>query len=455
MRPRVLLAALNSRRLHVNPALFALERAAAAQGWGDMVEQLQFSLTSPQAEICGQILARRPQVLAFSTYIWNVRLLGELLPQLRLLLPRTLIFLGGPEVSARPEYYLHKLPVDAICMGEGEDSFARFLSGLAAGEARPSPPGWMYKGREQDYVPAPPPDLAALPFLYTDEELERLGREGRIVYYEASRGCPYGCAFCCSAREPLRLRPLATVLEELGRLAAAATQIKLVDRTFNADTARALAISQRCLELYRPGLSWHFEISPLHLPPELLELWLSAPPDYFRLELGVQSLEPEVLQSVGRRDVWSQALPGVERLIRGRAHLHLDLIAGLPQDTPEGFARSFHRLHQLGADYLQLGFLKLLPGTPLARRAGELGLLASPLPPYAVLSTPHMSAEYLFGLHQAEHAFNALYNKSEFREELIEKAEGERGGALNLYFRAAKIMRDFQPKDKHKIVELL
>ena len=199
-----------------------------------------------------------------------------------------------------------------------------------------------------------------------------------------------------------------------------------------------MAITQKALALYRPGLSWHWEISPFGLPRELVVLWLTAPPGYFHLEMGVQTLTPAALSAIRRHGDWYQAEPLVKTLIEnGNCHIHLDLIAGLPGDCPDSFARSFHRLHQLNPDYLQLGFLKVLPGSPLAERAVELGLKAEAQPPYRILETPGMSADYLFQLFRAERMFNALYNKGHFRAELLAAAERYPGGALDLYFRAA------------------
>lgn len=469
---RLLLVAANSRYIHSSPALYALTRAAEAAGCGRPGAAVEFmtleaTTNDKPAALLASIYARRPDVLAFSMYIWNAAFLAPLIRELRVLLPQTLMLLGGPEASARSAHYLETLPIDGVCIGEGEQTFAallRTLGGLsqlrahrlsADDAALRALDGWLWRGHAPDYTPALRPDLAELPFLYTDAELAALGEARRVVYYESSRGCPFRCAFCASAKEALRERPLRLVLAELPRLAAAATQIKFIDRTFNADSSRAVALTERILELYRPGLSWHFEISPFQLPEELVALWLRAPRNYLRLEMGVQSLNPAALAAVGRRGDWLAAEPTVKRLIdSGRVHLHLDLIAGLPEDTPEQFATSFHRLHQLNADYLQLGFLKILPDSLLSARADALGLRYSPQPPYRVLATPQMPAEYLFALERAEHAFNALYNKAAFRPALLAKAAAHPGGALALYHRAAALL-DEGIKDKTTLVEAL
>ena len=436
----VLLAAVNSQYIHSNPALYALTRSAEAAGCGNLLETADYSINMPVLRVMEDIYRRRPEVLAFSVYIWNSDYLQALAADLRLLLPETLILLGGPEAAMRPDYYLAALSADGVCIGEGEAVFADFLRCYQAGERCPGLPGLLWKGREADYTPAAGPDLARLPFLYTQADGELLKAGKKVIYYEASRGCPFACAFCASAKEPLRERPLGMVLAELPCLAEWGVQIKFVDRTFNAQPKRAAAIVQAALDLYRPGLSWHFEVSPFNLDAELVRLWLSAPPDYFHLEIGVQTLSQPALAAIGRRGDWRQAEPVVQDLIRqGNCHVHLDLIAGLPQDTPAGFAAAFHQLHQLNPDYLQLGFLKVLPGSRLAEQAGALGLKAERQPPYRILATPEMDADYLFSLFRAERIFNALYNKAEFRPALLAAAERQPGGALGLYFRGAAL----------------
>ena len=457
----ILLVAVNARTIHANPALYALRQAARRRGLAELVETAEYALHTPTQYILAQIYARQPQLLAFSCYIWNITLIGSLVRDLRQLLPQTKIFLGGPEASARARHYLETLPVDAVCIGEGEESFGE----LVAAWARQSPeerrqglppvPGLLRRGAEQSYQPAPLPDLARLPFLYDEEEAAELAANNKIVYYESSRGCPFGCSFCASARQKLRERPLELVMDELPRLAQIGGQVKFIDRTFNADPRRAIAITERVLQLYRPGLSWHFEVSPFGLPRELAELWMSAPEDYLHLEIGVQSLYPPALAAVRRHGDWQQAEPLVRELIAsGGCHVHLDLIAGLPADTPQGFAASFHRLHQLGADYLQFGFLKVLPGSLLAEEAGRWGLIYSEDPPYQVLATPQMDPGYLFSLHRAERAFNALYNKTKiYRPQLLDLA-ARCGDALSLYLRAAQWLppRGLNPAEREQLM---
>lgn len=460
---KVLLVGVNARNIHANPALYALARAAEQQGRGCMVQIQEYAIHTPTQYIMAQIFEQRPDVVAFSCYIWNISFISLLVRDIRKLLPQSNIFLGGPEASARASHYLASLPVEAICIGEGEKSFCGLLAALEQQPAEreaafPVVPGFLVKGAEEQYQPAPLPDLASLPFLYDQRIASYLEEKKKIVYYESSRGCPFACSFCASARQQLRERPLEMVLEELPQLAAIGGQVKFIDRTFNANPKRAIAITKEVLRLYKKGLSWHFEISPFGLPRQLAELWMSAPDDYIKLEIGVQSLNPAALQAVNRHGDWDKAEPLVKELIdAGGSHVHLDLIAGLPCDTPQGFAASFHRLHQLNADYLQFGFLKVLPGSVLEHEAAQYGLLYSEDPPYQILATPQMSPTYLFELHRAERAFNALYNKTKsYRSLLIELAECC-GDAMSIYQRAADLMppRGLNPAEVEQIIARL
>lgn len=460
---KVLLVGINARNIHANPALYSLYQEADKQGLAEHLAIAEYALHTPTQYIMAELFNHQPDILAFSLYIWNAPLICSLIHDIKKLLPNLKIILGGPEATAAAEHYLQSLPVDAICIGEGELSFCALLTDLLEAERSgkrdirlsPAVPGFLVKGAEEAYQPQAPADLAELPFIY-GEEISSLIKDGkRLVYYESSRGCPYACAFCSSAKEKLRERPLDMVLSELPRLAEIGGQIKFIDRTFNADTGRAMAITQKILQLHRKGLSWHFELSPFRLNKDLAELWINAPKDYFHLEIGVQTLYEPALRIVNRHGDWEEAEPMVKQLIAGEGcHVHLDLIAGLPADTPQSFAASFHRLHQLNADYLQFGFLKVLPGSALAEKAAQYGLIYSSEPPYQILSTPHMDPGYLFLLHRAERVFNTLYNKTHlYRDILLGLAEA-RGDALSLYIEAADIMplRGLNPQEVEKII---
>jgi len=453
---RILLVGVNSQYIHTNGAIPSLARAVDESGYGFMLDVAEYSVNLPVLSVMGDICRLRPEAIAFSVYIWNIAYIAPMIRDLKQLLPETQIFLGGPEAQGRALYYLESLPIDGIFIGEGEESFPAWVKAWARKDKKASIPGLLRRGEEDSFIPARRPPLSELPFPYLPEYIQGCREEKRVVYYEASRGCPYKCSFCSSASEPLRERPLDMVLSELPLLAELNGQVKFVDRTFNAAPSRAKAILRKLLELYRPGLSWHCELSPFKLDPELVELFISAPEDYFHLELGVQTLNPAALAAVGRHGNWDEAEPTVKRLLEaGNCHIHLDLIAGLPEDDPDSFAHSFHRLHQLNPEYLQLGFLKVLPGSILAEQADDYGLIWESDPPYRILSTPKMGPYYLFSLFKTERMFNALYNRTqEFRPRLIAEAE-RRGNALSIYEEAADLHPGYRGLSQQEKVELV
>ncbi|MCL1905449.1 MAG: DUF4080 domain-containing protein [Clostridiales bacterium] len=444
---KLLLCAVNSQYIHSNPALFSLARAIEKMEAPPRLLLRQYSLNLPYETILRELYEERPEIAAFSAYIWNITLVERLLEDLGKLLPHTLLLVGGPEATARAEELLESSArLDGVLLGEGELLWPLLLNRLQQGEQRPLLPGLLWRGQNTKASLAPLPDLARLPFLYSGGDLAELAKARHVVYYESSRGCPYACSFCASAREKLRERPLELVLQELPLLAQTGCQIKFVDRTFNADPTRAAAITRAVLELYRPGLSWHFEISPYSLPKELLNLWKTAPPGYIRLEAGVQSLNPAALAAIRRGGDWVQARQALKSLIAGdNVHIHTDLIAGLPEETTATFAAAFNELHTLGPHYLQLGFLKILPGSPLSKEAHERGLVYSNYPPYQILQTPCLSAEELLELGRTSKALNAFYNNGHFRLSLLKAAELWPGGALALYTRLAQAMEKRGP----------
>jgi radical SAM superfamily enzyme YgiQ (UPF0313 family) len=444
---KVVLCAINSQYIHSNPALFSLARAVEAMAAPPQLLLRQYSLNQPYETLLSGLYAEKPDVAAFSAYIWNISLVERLLADLGKLLPYALLLAGGPEATGRAAELLRRCPaLEGVLLGEGELLWPLLLGRLQAGEQRPALPGLLWRGHKAAAPAAPLPDLAALPFLYSAADLAALAKARQVVYYESSRGCPYACSFCASALCGLRERPINLVLRELPLLAQTGGQIKFVDRTFNASPARAAAITRAVLELYRPGLSWHFEISPYNLPPELLELWQAAPPGYIRLEAGVQSLHPPALAAIRRGGAWPQAKQALKTLIeRDNVHVHTDLIAGLPEESLETLAIAFAELHALAPHYLQLGFLKILPGSPLSGEADQRGLLYSDHPPYQILQTPHMSARELLELGRTAKALNAFYNSGYFRHSLLKAAELWPGGALALYARLARAMEESGP----------
>ena len=440
---KILLLALNARYIHSNPALFLLEKMI--RGEKREIVQKQWSINTPREKILEDIFDQKPDIIGFSSYIWNISFLEMLAEEVSKILPETILIFGGPQATGEKEALLNRAPaVSGLVIGEGEEVFPALIAALERGEKKPSLPGILWHGAE-GCVEAGLPDMKDLPFPYTKEELALATMQGKTIYYEASRGCPYGCIFCFSAHQPLRERPLSMVKEDISFLAENFKgQIKLVDRTFNADCKRALEISEYLLQLYTPDISWHLEISPYNLQEPLLELWKNAPPDYFRLEAGVQSLNENVLKTIHRRGDWQKAKKAVEKIMeKDNLRLHLDLLAGLPEETMESFEHAFNEVHQLLPHYLQLGFLKVLPGSLLANDTEKIGIVSSPYPPYRVLYTANLSPLDLFSLQRIEEGLDEFYNIGRFRQTLYYAGLYWPGGAMSFYHALGDIKKAY------------
>mgnify|MGYP005846465451 CR=1 FL=1 len=351
-----LLTGRNARYTHSNPALYSLR--AHCRGGEARVDILEMSVNASPEDIIASIVSSRAGIIGLSVYIWNARCLRALLPRIKAAAPGCLLVLGGPEVTHSPGDWLSMNEVDIVVAGPGEEAFREILAGDV-------------QARERLIVGANPP-FAELPFPYEDADFARF--ENRYLYYESSRGCPYRCSYCLSSREDARLdeRALADVLRELDTLVARAPgTVKFVDRTFNARPERARRIWRHLIES-GARQRFHFEVRPALLGEEDLDLLETAPAGLFQFEMGVQSTNDETLRAVGRASDWPAARKAVARLAEnGAIRTHLDLIAGLPYDTLDTVARSFDLVYALRPSHIQLGFLKVLPGTEMRERAAE------------------------------------------------------------------------------------
>lgn len=419
----ILLVGVNAKFIHSNLAIRFLQQYAAKQGY--CANRMEFTINQHPADILRELYLARPDAVGFSCYLWNIALCRRLAAELRILLPGCLIFFGGPEVSPAPEEELQGGLCDLVLSGEGERSFAELCRRLFAGEDwRGVPGGFWLEGDSLCSAPPPPPlDLEQLPFPYP-EGLD--GLQNRIVYYEASRGCPFHCQYCLSSGTGgVRLRPLPTVLAELDVfLKAGVSQVKLVDRTFNCDKGYAMAVWQHLAERDNGVTNFHFEIAAELLDEEQLAFLNSVRPGLFQLEIGVQSTNPETLAAVKRITLPQKLTPIIRSLRQGRnIHLHLDLIAGLPFEGFARFADSFNYVWSLAPDQLQLGFLKLLKGSGLYADREKYGLICQPFPPYEVIRTPWLSHTELLRLQTVAKLVELYYNSGRFDRSVAYLAE--------------------------------
>ncbi len=359
------------------------------------------SATQTRAEA---ILRRRPKIVGLGVYIWNASAMADLASALKARAPEVVVVVGGPEVSHEWEDHPATASADYVVRNEGETVFAALCAELLAGR-RPGERVWD-GGRAELSRVSPP---------YT--EYSDLDLRARFTYVETSRGCPYGCEFCLSSLDPaVREWPLEAALAQFDALIArGARRFKFVDRTFNLSPARAAAALRFFLERMRPGLIVHFEIFPSRLPEQIKALFRRFPPGALRLEVGVQTFDADVNAAIGRR----QRAEDVETLLdflrrETAARVHADLLAGLPGGGIELLARDFDRLIALAPAEIQIGLLKRLRGTAVARRAAERGMRFDAAPPYALLESSDWPAEDLARVTRLAAYWERLGNRRAF-----------------------------------------
>lgn len=381
---KILLTTLHSRFIHASLALPYLK--AYCQPFCPAIQILELTLNQPKENLLAQIVAADAGVICFSVYLWNRVTTLELVSCLKQIDPDCRIVLGGPDISFETADFFHQYPVDAIICGEGEIPLRHLLRAWLAGE-KPTPlPGVQLPGEnatEQECL-LDPLDQLPSPFAAGLVDLSR-----GLVYYESSRGCPYRCSFCLSARSThVRSFSMERIKADLGLLMAQqVTLIKFVDRTFNYNAERARELFRFILEHNRSS-SFHFEIGAHLLDEETFQLLEKVPAGVFQFEIGIQAILPETLQRVSRAMPLDLLAENVRALRKHtRIHLHLDLVAGLPGGGLPEFFAAIDWTYALGADHLQIELVKLLPGTPLRQQAEELNICYDPTPPYGVLAT--------------------------------------------------------------------
>ena len=417
---RVLLIAVNAKYIHSNPAVYSL-RAYAQAALGDLpevgIEIAEYTINQNTENILADIYRRKPDIAAFSCYIWNWNTIQELLPELPKLLPDTKLWLGGPEVSFRAEKILAQYTqLTGIMVGEGEETFTQLVRFYHApkGQLQDIPGLVLPQGRTQ---PRELTDMGRLPFLYED-----LGKfQNRIIYYESQRGCPFRCAYCLSAIDKsVRLRDIGTVKKELQYfLDHKVSQVKFIDRTFNCNAAHALAIWRYLLENDNGVTNFHFEIAADLMTEEELEVLKQMRPGLIQLEIGVQSTNEQTLYAINRYMSLEHLRQVVDKIHSfHNIHQHLDLIAGLPYEDYDSFVTSFNDVYAMRPQQLQLGFLKVLKGSPIEERAEEYGIVYNSRPPYEVLYSRWLPYDDVLRLKGVEEMVELYYNSCQFTHTL-------------------------------------
>lgn len=414
---KILLVAINAKYIHTNIAVRYLKEYADKKTKSDITIS-EFTINQYVTDILSEIYDASPDIIGFSCYIWNIEHIKKLISLIRKVLPNTKIFLGGPEVSYKIKEAFNELKPDFIIFGEGEKTFLDFVSQAE----KPFPDYSQIKGLayndNENFIMNPPRtgiDMTLLPFPYTESDFVVL--KNKIMYYEASRGCPFLCQYCLSSIEHgVRYSLIEKVKKELKIfLNKKVPQVKFVDRTFNSDKTFALQIINFIIENDNGITNFHFEAAAELLGTELLDALTSSRKGLFQLEIGVQSTNIETLNIIKRNSDFKRIKNCTEQLRYGNnINLHLDLIAGLPKENYESFKRSYNDVFALRPHQLQLGFLKLLKGSGMEKISKDHGIICSPYPPYEVLETNCLTFAEILSLKQIEDLTEIYYNSRRF-----------------------------------------
>ena len=416
---KVLLTAVNAKYIHSNPAVYSLQKfvTAYAPEYGRNVELAEFTINHYADDILQEIYRRRPDVVAFSCYIWNLQMIERVLEDLPRVLPEVQIWAGGPEVSYdAPEFLKKHDCMTGVMMGEGEETFLELMEYWHGKKKLNEIPGITWRDGEGEIKVQPGRpllDMNRIPFLY--DELDDF--EHRIIYYESSRGCPFSCSYCLSSIDKsVRFRDAQTVVKELQFfLDRKVPQVKFVDRTFNCRHSHALTIWNYIREHDNGITNFHFEIAADLLNEEELALLNTMRPGLVQLEIGVQSTNQKTIEAIDRVMDFSHLCSVVKRVQSGHnIHQHLDLIAGLPWENFDSFRQSFNDVYHLYPDQLQLGFLKVLKGSRMQEKAEEYGIVYHSDPVYEVFYTNWISYQEILELKQIEDMVEVYYNSGQF-----------------------------------------
>lgn len=416
---RIVLATLNSKFIHSNLSLWCIKAGIDAFCTEKHeVKVFESTVNADTDKFCEDIISFKPDVVAFSCYIWNIE---KTLPLCRRLKENSgcIIALGGPEVEYRQEDILRNNSfVDYIISGEGEWSFSSFVNGLEIKNFEETEGvSFIDNGKLIYFAAKAHKDTPPSP--YCAEYFHNL--RGRIAYIESSRGCPFRCAYCLSGQlSELRYFDENSVFVNIVKLSHSGTKtIKFIDRTFNADAKRADRILAFIRDNYGKSINenvcFHFEIAADILKESTMAILSTMPKGLCQLEIGIQSFNKKTLESINRKSDINKLCENIRRLISFRnMHIHVDLIAGLPFEDIKSFKNSFNRAFELKSDMLQLGFLKMLFGVEMRRNEDSFPCEYGKTPPYEIISNEWLSESDIKTLKYCEEALERLYNSGRF-----------------------------------------
>lgn len=431
---RVLLTTLNSKYIHSNLSIRYLYMAALE--YRRNIEIKEFTINNDDNYIFTEIVRGEYDVVCFSCYIWNIERTVKIAENLKKACSNIKILFGGPEVSYEAIPFMRKNKfVDFIITKEGEEAFTKFMEQLSSGNNDFSKiENFIYRSEGKIFVndESELQDFNEVPFPYSFLQPSN----DKLVYYETTRGCPYSCEYCLSSLDK-SIRPLAIerVEKEIAYfLRKRVKLVKLIDRTFNYNARRCNHIVEYILHNDNLVTGFHFEICPQLIDDEFVELMSLARKGLFQVEIGVQSTNLKALAAVGRSQDIDKVLNNIKKLTAlPNLHVHVDLIAGLPYEDYGSFIKSFNDVYELKAEQLQLGFLKLLKGTPIRNERVKYGYVFTDVAPYEVISNNYISAEGIARLKMVETVLELYYNKGGFEKSIEHSINCFGGEAFDFY----------------------
>lgn len=426
---KIVLTAINSQYVHLNVAVRYLKKYVEKNS-DIKLDIYETNINNQLMNIIKDLFEKQPDMIIFSTYIWNKEYVFSITKELKKILPDVKIALGGPEVSYEWDKIMaENQEIDYIFTGEGEKVLLNFFT-KDISEVK----GVVYReGDNLKYNGIEPliENLDIIPFPYDDEELQD---RTKIFYYESSRGCPFNCSYCMSSIDKsVRYYSVDRTKEDLKRFIDSPIKLlKFVDRTFNLSKEKYMAIWRFLLENYREGITFHFEINANIFDDETLDFLETVPKGYFQFEIGIQTIDAQAMKSIGRINKLEKLEHNIRRISRN-IHLHLDLIAGLPYETYDKFRESFDYVHRLKPEMIQLGFLKLLKGTKMYDEREKYRYKYFSKPPYEVFSNEFISFAEMVKLKNLEKVLDFYYNSEKFPESVQWIIENHYESAFSFY----------------------
>ena len=370
----------------------------------------EYNINQPKDYILRKLYEEKADVYLFSCYIWNIDTVLSIIKDLKKM-KDCVIVLGGSEVSYNPWDY--EQYADYIVCGEGESIINELLSCILSGKDPSTLPGVYAKGcKNNSFTEKTSADEMNFP--YTDDEIENF--KDKIIYYESSRGCPHRCTYCLSGSDnKVRYKSVERTCDELLKfINAGVRQVKFIDRTFNAHPSRAEEIVEFILKSNKTT-NFHFEVTAEHMTPKFMELLRNSPVGMFQIEVGLQSINPETLEAIQRKNELEKFEKNIKYVLENdNVHVHADLIAALPYEGYESFMKGIDYLFDLKVHMLQVGILKVLKGSKIFDQAEEFGIVYSSDSPYNAFSTKWLSVDDMIKINHMEDVVEKYYNSMSF-----------------------------------------